>query len=253
VPVLKKNGTVREWIGTCTDITEQKLAEEARAATERQLKASLGEKDILLKEVHHRVKNNLQLISSLLRLQSDKINDKKALDMLRESQDRIRTLAMIHEKLYRSESLASIDIAQCIRDLCSHLLSLYNSVDNHVKVQVSVDDISFGLEMAVPCGLVINELVSNALKHAFQVNRKGMNIIDITLRSYRGKYRLVVSDNGIGFPCRLNFRKTSSLGLQLVVSLVKQMGGRISVQCEKGTKISITFGEPKLKDSGVNT
>jgi len=205
-----------------------------------ELKKLLEEKEILLKEIHHRVKNNLQIISSLLYLQSHSINDKTAMDLLQESQNRIKSIGLVHEKLYQSENFARIDFKRYIYDLSSYLFSSYRININIVLLNINVGDMYLNINKAIPCGLIINELLTNALKHAFPPGSKG----EISIKFYREndkKLVLEIRDNGKGLPEGLNIEKLSSLGLKLVKNLVKQIDGELYLSGEKGTAFKITF------------
>jgi len=223
------------------DITENKEAEE-------RTKTSLREKEALLKEIHHRVKNNLQIISSLLNLQSKYVQNEDALVALRDSQRRIKSMALVHEKLYQSEDLARIDFKEYISSLVSHLLRFYQVTEEKVKLNMDVEDVFLNIETAIPCSLIINELVSNSLKHAFPGDRGGELII--RLSKDNGYYSLELSDNGIGFPRDIDFRKTDSLGLQLVINLVEQLDGEIEMVSEKGVTFNITFSQLVYNERG---
>ena len=216
------------------DVTERRVAEE-------RIRLSLKEKEVLLKEVHHRVKNNLQIISSLLNLQSKYIKDDQALEMFKESRNRIRSMTLIHEKLYRSKDLANIDVAEYIQNLSSNLFRSYSA--GRISLKTQVDDML--LSTAIPCGLIINELVSNSLKHAFP-EKQGE--IYVNLHRDDGRSTLIVSDNGVGFPENVDFRNTDSLGLQLVCTLTDQLDGAIELNRRDGTEFKITFGEIKYKE-----
>jgi two-component sensor histidine kinase/uncharacterized membrane protein affecting hemolysin expression len=211
-----------------------------RIKVEDRLRESLKEKEVLLKEIHHRVKNNLQVISSLLYLQSKKIHDKPALDMFVESQNRIRSMALIHEKLYQSQDMVNIDFSEYIRSLIGHLANSYGAQLKNVRIKVNIENVLLSIDKGIPCGLIINELVTNALKYAFPDGRKGEIIIEIG-RSQNGLIALEVSDNGIGFPKAIDIQKSETLGLQLVKNLTQQLRGKIDVQNGKGTRFSITF------------
>jgi PAS domain S-box-containing protein len=243
--MLNKQGEVRTCLassrlyrdegimeGSILDITERKQAE-------NKITASLKEKEVLLKEVHHRVKNNLQVISSLLNLQSRHITDKASRAMFKESQSRIRAMALIHEKLYTSEALAHIDIAEYMQDLTASLFSTY-TVRNKIKVNIAITDIFLTITTAIPCGLIINELVTNALKHAFPHQQDGTITISMT-PSTNDSLILTVSDTGIGFPKDIDFRNTTTLGMQLVTSLVEQLEGTITLDRSEGTRFRIEF------------
>ncbi|RQW84717.1 MAG: PAS domain S-box protein [Geobacter sp.] len=220
-------------IVTLVDTTEAKLAEE-------KVRASLAEKEVLLKEVHHRVKNNLQIISSLLELQSDYIRDEQARMFFRDSQNRIRSMALIHQKLYQSESLAFIDFRDYIEDLATYLFSLSVKDLDLIRLTVDVAEVSLSVDEAIPCGLIINELISNSLKHAFPDARGGE--IAVTCRiGEEGMILLTVSDNGIGLPPDLDVGNTETLGLQLVTMLVKQLHGRMELSGDHGTLWEIAF------------
>lgn len=226
---------------TLFEQAQAEIAERKRA--EEQLKASLKEKEVLLKEIHHRVKNNLQIISSLLKLQSAYIKEQQAVDMFKDSQNRIRSMALIHEKLYQSKDLSKIDFAEYIRDLTFNLLRSYKTSSQIISLQTTVNDIWLNIDTAIPCGLIINELVSNSLKHAFTTSNRE-NQISINLNSDEDKkFVLIVSDNGSGFPEKLDFRNTESLGLELVCTLTEQLEGTIELDSSTGTSFKITFSE----------
>ena len=223
-------------------VANQRLQAELgeRWLAEQRIKASLGEKEVLLKEINHRVKNNLQLISSLLSLQSGRIVEEEAREGFKESQNRVSSMALIHEKLYESEDLARIDFVEYIRHLAPNLFHAYGVDSDAIKLKLSVDEVALGVDTAIPCGLIINELISNSLKHAFPGGRKGE--ISITLRSQEGdKLTLALRDNGVGLPKDLDFRNTPSLGLQLVNTLTDQLGGTIELSGNGGAEFTITF------------
>jgi len=220
-------------LASLLDITERKKAEE-------KIKASLKEKEVLLREIHHRVKNNMQIVSSLLRLQSAKVEDKKTQEILKGCQNRIRTMALIHEKLYQSKDLAKINFAQYIDGLAVHVFQSYGVDSNLVAVKTDLEEVLLDLNRAIPCGLIINELLSNSIKHAFPEGKKGE--ICINLHSdKKGMITLVVSDNGIGLPDDIDFRKAQSLGLQMVNDLTRQIGGTIKLDRKAGTAFTIKF------------
>jgi len=228
---------------------QQELTERKRA--EEQIKASLREKELLLKEIHHRVKNNLQVVSSLLDFQSEYIEDKQALDVFKESQNRVRSMALVHEQLYQSEGLARIDFAEYVQDLTAHLFRSYGVNWDVVSLKINVGNVLLGVDTAIPCGLIIGELVSNSLKYAFPGGRacsersESKGEIRIDLHSDDDKLTLIVSDNGVGFPEDLDFPKTETLGLRLVNMLTRQLKGTIELDRSGGTAFKITFARPK--------
>ncbi|MCY7324126.1 MAG: PAS domain S-box protein [Phormidesmis sp. CAN_BIN36] len=228
-----------EIIGSIIDITDRKWAED-------QIHASLEEKEVLLKEIHHRVKNNLQVISSLLKLQAGYIKDDRILEVFKESQNRIRAMALIHEKLYQSDDLAKTDFSEYIRSLVTDLFRSYSISSRLIKLNIQVENVRLSIDTAIPCGLIINELISNSLKYAFSLGQAGEISIRLSSET-EDRYTLVVQDNGLGLPTDLNFRNTRSLGLQLVCSLTKQLHGTIDLEDYHGASFKITFAEQKQK------
>lgn len=214
------------------NITERKLIEE-------QIKASLQEKQVLLQEIHHRVKNNLQIISSLLSLQSVYVQAPDVLQTFLESQHRIRSIALIHEKLYQSENLAQIDFADYIRDLIAYLWQAHRATEGGIRLNIQTENILIKIDSAVPCGLILNELVSNALKHAFPQGRTGQ--IDIELKQENQHLCMVVTDNGIGLPANFDLDRATTLGLQLVRTLVNQLNGTLEQNSNHGAQFIITL------------
>ena len=225
--------------GILVDITELKDAE-------NKIKASLKDKEVLLREIHHRVKNNMQIISSLLNLQIDYLNDEDAVDVLKESQNRVKSMAMIHEKLYLSTDLTKINFVDYIQSLISNLFYSYNVKKDHIKPILKIEDVNLNIETAIPCGLIITELISNCLKYAFPNQMKGKIII--SLKQVEDKFELIISDNGIGLPEDININKIKTLGILLVKSLTEQIDGKISIQRKNGTQFKITFKELKYKE-----
>jgi two-component sensor histidine kinase/CheY-like chemotaxis protein len=217
-------------------VTERTAALEA--STER-LKAALHEKEVLLKEIHHRVKNNLQIIASLLSLQSDQLKDPDDLVLFEDTQYRVKSMALIHESLYRTGDLAHFSFARYIDSLCTDLLQSYTDGTSNVHLHTELDELTFDVDTAVPCGLTLNELLTNALKYAFPDGRAGD--IHIMLRAQAGHATLRVHDTGVGFPSDLDFRHTESLGMQLVSMLTEQLGGTITLTRAGGTAFAVTF------------
>ncbi|HEY9651197.1 MAG TPA: sensor histidine kinase, partial [Coleofasciculaceae cyanobacterium] len=216
--------------------------------TEGQIQASLQEKEVLLKEIHHRVKNNLQVILSLLKLQSSYTNNAKTIQMFQESQNRIRSMALIHELLYQSQDLARIDFGAYIHTLVNQLARTYTVNTSTIAWEINVDPptIQLTIDTALPCGLLINELISNALKYAFPPGQPGR--IRISLQACNNQqFILVISDNGVGISSDLDFRHTDSLGLQLVCGTTAQLGGTIELDRTQGTTFTIRFQEVKYK------
>ncbi|MBU4536340.1 MAG: PAS domain S-box protein [Euryarchaeota archaeon] len=229
-------------LASILDITDRKKAEE-------KIKNSLKEKEVLLQEIHHRVKNNLQIISSLLNLQTSNIRDPLDLEIFQESQDRIKSMALIHEQLYRSRDLASINFAIYIQQIMSHLFYSYTFKDKNIKLKLELEDINLEIDTAIPCGLIINEVVSNCLKHAFKGKNSGE--IKIVFKEEKGLHHLTISDNGIGFPLK-KMEKSTSLGLKLVQMLVDQIEGELEIDSKmevnnSGTSFYIKFQELQYK------
>jgi two-component sensor histidine kinase len=229
-----------------TAIRNSRLYEQAqheitqRMEAEAQIRAALHEKEVLLKEVHHRVKNNLQVISSLLNLQAGQISDPDTVSVLRESQNRVRSMALIHEKLYQSEDLAHVDFAGYLYSLVTSLAQTYRVNPEKVMIRVHSDKISLNIDTAIPCGLIVNELVSNGLKHAFPAEASGT--IDVTCsQDERGRCTLAVCDDGVGLPDSLNLDRIQSLGLKLVTSLVRQIEGELTTSSQGGARFEISF------------
>ena len=212
-----------------------------RMRAEEQVRTSLEEKEVLLKEIHHRVKNNLQVISSLLNLQSNIVGDEKVEEMFRESRNRVRSMALSHEQLYQSEGLARVDFGRYIRDLAGTLFRSYGADPAAVRLTVDVADVSLALDTAIPCGLMVNELVSNCLKHAFPDGGAGEILIRL-VSDDDARHTLAVRDNGVGFPEDTDHRTSPTLGLQLVSSLADQLGGTIELDRSEGTEFRISFG-----------
>jgi PAS domain S-box-containing protein len=231
----KRTGQMKGVIEYVRDITERKKAED-------RLQESLQEKEVLLREIHHRVKNNMQVISSLLNLQSRQIKDPDVLEMFKESQRRIRSMALIHERLYQSSDLSRIEFSQYLRNLATHLFHSYQVDASRVQLRIEAEEVHLNVNTAIPCGLIVNELVSNALKHGFPEGRSGE--LDIDLRRVAGDgYVLRVKDDGVGFPEGLDFRKTETLGMQIVSTLVSQIDASIDLVRDKGTEFTIHFQE----------
>ena len=222
---------------TAVDITEQKKAQE-------KIKTSLKEKEILLKEIHHRVKNSLQVISSLLYLQSKDLKDEETVNIFVESQNRIRSMALVHEKLYRSKNLAQINLSTYIRDLANALFRTYSINSNKIKLIMDIQKTVLDIDTAIQCGLILNELISNALKYAFPKDLCGEINIALKLKQ-NNMVKLSVSDTGVGLPDDFDITDSGPLGMRLVESLVGQIHGKMEIEKNNGTAFKIWF---KTKD-----
>jgi two-component sensor histidine kinase len=216
------------------DLTDRKLAEKA-------LHESLNEKDALFREIHHRVKNNLQIISSLLRLQSGKIDNQIANAVLRDMQSRVRSMALIHDHLYRSDNLAEVDLATYLDQLCHQLLQALVETPGTIRLHLDLAPYRMNMDQAIHCGLLVNELVSNALKHAFPDNRNGEVRVELHPLADNHGWRLRVADNGIGLPPGFSIEHLSSLGLKLVSDLTHQIQGHLQIETGQGAAFAIEF------------
>jgi two-component sensor histidine kinase len=222
------------------------LQREKERAEKGLIETRLTMQDTLLKEVHHRVKNNLQVIASLLNLQSRYVKDAQGLEMFKESRNRVESMALIHERLYHSHDATRIDFADYVHTLVAHLFAAYRTGAAAIALKLKVDNIALSVDTAIPCGLIIHELVANALRHAFPDGRPGEVCINLRA-SGDERFTLLVSDNGSGFPQAVDFRHTESLGLQLVNTLTEQLEGSIELQRNGGTTFTIAFTELKYK------
>jgi two-component sensor histidine kinase len=218
---------------TARDITLEKSA----TARDQRL---LREKETLLKEIHHRVKNNLQVISSLLKLQADQITDPATRDVFRDSQERVRSIALLHEKLYRSSDLAHVDMHDYVGDLTRKLLRTYGTAASHVRLDVQATGVLLNMDAAMPCGLIINELVTNALKHAFGEHDKP-GLVTVRLTRTGDAIELSVWDDGKGLPAGLSLETAPSLGVQLVMTLARQLEGSVQFDRTPGTRCTVRF------------
>ncbi|MBD2438881.1 PAS domain S-box protein [Nostoc sp. FACHB-110] len=227
-------GSPKYFIAVVEDISDRKHSQ-------KQIQASLLEKEVLLKEIYHRVKNNLQVISSLLNLQSEYIKDKHDMEIFQQSQQRIASMALIHEKMYQSPDLARIDFGEYIQDLVASLFSSYEIQAGNISLKLNLDThVLLGLDLAIPCGLIIHELISNSLKYGFPQGGEGEIHIDIR-KNHQQQCIITVRDNGVGLPANFNFKNTPSLGLQLVNALTCQLAGDIQIKNNNGVEFQIIF------------
>ncbi|MGZ7067688.1 MAG: histidine kinase dimerization/phosphoacceptor domain -containing protein [Methanobacterium sp.] len=248
--IRNSKGEIIGAIETLEDVTEQKKAES-------EIIKSLDEKEVLLREIHHRVKNNLQIISSLINLQSNKMDDPKMFDSFKEIQNRVKSIALIHEKLYQSKDISKINFAEYIPQLASDLYRSYE-ISPFIDLEVKADDILLDINKALPCGLIINELITNSIKHAFpeiknykypgeisasNSNRIKKGKININFSNISDVYELNIFDNGIGYPDDLDIEKTETLGLRLVNSLKGQLNSEIELKNNEGAHFRLTFRE----------
>ncbi len=251
-PLYDEKGNITGAIETIRDITERKKTEDRlrsfneeleRGIAERTatINKALQEKVVLLREIHHRVKNNLQVVISLLNLQTRQITDENIIKMMQESQNRIKVMALVHEKLYRSEDISHIILSEYIRNLVTILLDFYELDRKVITAKVEMKDITLNIDTAIPIGLMINELVSNSLKHAFPEGRNG----EITISVQKADHTLTIlyKDNGVGIPEGFDWRNAPSLGLRLVISLVEQLMGTIELNRKEGTEFTIIIKE----------
>lgn len=220
-------------LSAIVDISDRKLKEQ-------KIQAALEEKNILLGEIHHRVKNNLQIVHSLLDLQSTRIQDDAVLEMLRDSQNRIRSMALIHQTLYQSNDFARVNFSNVLEALVPSLVESYGIDSGAVVFSINANEVLLPLNIAIPCGLIVNELVTNALKHAFPEGRQGE--IRIELLKQDTQILLSVSDNGAGVPADFDLKKRNTLGLQLVSLLADQISAHLSIARANPTRFSLTFG-----------
>jgi len=215
--------------------------EAAHKAADDRVKASLKEKEVLLREIHHRVKNNLQVVSSLLDMQARRARTEDSIDVLTESKNRINAMALIHAQLYESRDLAEINMKGFVNKLLLQLLQSYPVEDTEITKTVSVADYPVPISLAVPVGLIVNELLSNALKHAFVGRKEGKIEVNLTA-SEEGRINLTVSDDGVGLPDGFDIDKTGTLGLRLIKILTEdQLHGTLEIISEKGATFNIEF------------
>jgi two-component sensor histidine kinase len=212
-----------------------------RLDAEEKLKASLNEKTMLLKEIHHRVKNNLQIIVSLLNLQSRSVKDDSVLATIRESQNRVKAMALVHEKLYRAEDISHIDLSDYIRFLGTGLFQFYDARSRGIRFTLDAPDVRVDINTAIPLGLILNELISNALKYAFPKGKGGE--ISVSIRREEKTLTVIVRDDGIGIPPDFDWQNAPSLGLRLVNSLVDQLDGTVELDRASGTKFTMVMHE----------
>ena len=232
MPLYDENGSAYAVLGVSHDIT-------ARKTMETQIASSLQEKEYLLKEIHHRVKNNLQVISSLLSMQARKATDAKVKEVLTESQNRVKSIALVHEKLYQSRSLDRIEYGDYLTKVVTHLFESFNANPAQIGWKVDAKDVYVSIEQAVPCSLILNEMITNSLKYAFPGGRKGHIAISFALND--NNYTLDYRDDGVGVPPGANLERAGSLGMQLINGLTRQLDGKIAVDTTAGVHYTIIF------------
>ena len=239
LPVRDDSGRIVRWFGTNTDITERMDAEKRLEEAYKKIEIQLREKDVLLKELHHRTKNNMQIISSLLGLKAEAIQDEKLLEIITDIKTRIRTMALVHEKLYKTGDLSRINLSEYIRELTELIAQSYLDHSGKIKLEFKLDEAEALIDKAIPAGLILTELVTNAFKHAFPGTRGGL--IEIILTTIDGKLQLSVKDDGIGFN-KEEKMKEGKLGLQLFESISEsQLNARVMLDQSEGVKWTIIF------------
>ncbi|MGA2345633.1 MAG: histidine kinase dimerization/phosphoacceptor domain -containing protein [Candidatus Sulfotelmatobacter sp.] len=261
VPFLDHEGQPRQYMAIRTDITERKRVEQEREdllvrlkassaeleqrVNERtfELSATLNERGVLLQEVHHRVKNNLQVISSLMNLQLRSIKDPPTRDALQEAQSRVKAISLIHEMLYQSSDYANVPFSEYARKLAANVFDVVGVAPGCVSLDLAIDDVALAVNKAIPCGLILNELITNALKHGFPNGRRGTVRVALSEVS-AGKMQLSVADDGVGIPAGLDIRQTKSLGMHLVHTLAEQLGAELEMTRDQGTCMKFTFAAP---------
>lgn len=247
-PRFDADGSFAGFIGSCVDVTDQRNAQESLKQLNellegqvRERTAIAREREVLLREVHHRVKNDLQLISSMLSMQARQLADPDSVAALEECQSRVQTVAWIHEHMYRSESLARMSFSANIRTLASGVFRVAGVAPGSIELEVNTeDDIALGVECAIPCGLIVNELVTNSLKHAFPNGRHGKVSVNVK-RLPEQRLSLEVEDNGVGFPRPRAENGEQSLGWRLVEAFAEQLQAEVSVTHDNGTRVAVVF------------
>jgi two-component sensor histidine kinase len=237
-PIRDAAGHIVRWFGTALNIEDLKRAEE-------RLKDSLREKEVLLQEIHHRVKNNLQVISSLINLQADALDQPALRASLNDVRDRVRTMALVHEKLYQSGDLARLNFADYAASLMHYLWRVHGEAADKVRLTLATQPTTLPVGVAVPCGLILNELASNALKHAFHGRAQGEVTVGLERDAATNRLCLRVSDDGMGLPAGLDVRRSTSLGLRLVHMLTQQIGGTVEVSSGPGAEFRVVFAAPE--------
>jgi two-component system, sensor histidine kinase PdtaS len=245
-PIHDASGRLLGAVNVLVDITDRQRTEQALREHEARLTVALREKEVLLKEIHHRVKNNLQVICSLLNLQGDLFEDPTLRALLHEGEQRIQTMALIHETLYQVSDMASFHLAPYVQRLSDALLRAYGGDAGRVTLTTQLEDLVLPLDSAVPCGLILHELLSNALKHAFPNGQRGTITLDLRAGPDR-HVTLRVADSGVGVPEGFDVRQSDSLGLQLVGLLTEQLGGTLTVARQGGTTFTLTFPLPEAQ------
>jgi two-component sensor histidine kinase len=240
VEAKKLLSLIDEFAGITLMKWELEAKEKKRQEAEEYLKKSLAEKDVLLREVHHRVKNNMQIISSILSMQSRNIDDPKLKEVLQESQNRIHSMALIHENLYNHKNLANIMFSTYIKSLTGNIARTYSNQQANIHFDYQIDDAYLPMDLAIPCGLIINELISNSFKYAFANRSEGIISIHFE-KSNDDEFILTVADDGVGIPSDVNILKTKSLGMKILHRLVQQIDGELISDFSNGTKFIIQF------------
>jgi PAS domain S-box-containing protein len=241
--MLGRFHVARDHDGKPLRLTGVNIDISARKQAETELKAALHEKEVLLKEIHHRVKNNMQVISSLVDLQAGQLQDKAVRTALQDVTHRVRSMALVHEKLYQSTDMARIDFAEYVQSLLTYLWRSYGAAASRIQLVSNLNPLALPIHAAVPCGLIINELTTNALKHAF-CGRDGGEV-HVSLQAGE-RVCIRIQDNGNGLPAELDWRQTKSLGLRLVQILARQLSATVEVSSGEGTEFSVSFGGTNL-------
>jgi two-component sensor histidine kinase len=231
-PLLDKDGKVHGVASLVDDITQ--VVEQ-----ENKIKEALTEKELLLKEIHHRVKNNLQIVTSLLNMQSDLVKDDVIKGYFKISADRVRAMALIHQQLYGSVNISQINFEFYLKDLVSHLFKLYCTKPDKIKIIINTPGITMDIDNAVPCGLLVNEIITNSFKHAFPGERKGEIKIDMKMSGE--EYILKINDNGVGTPDIIDINEKKGLGNELIKMLSEQLDANMEIKRDNGTEYIFTF------------